>query len=280
MNQPQIDVENSIAATAELELWQSIREDTRRRLTRVVSIGVLYLLTALAVGVYLILTMAEVASDTVVLRSWRPEMMDVTWMKVTALGYVVAAVLAILGYLVILMMILQRLPPLLSTVAGSMPWIGSTMRMVAMGEFCQSIYQSLLRSQTYGNALQQASETVHHAGLRRWSAISSKRIELGHPLSMVLQSSPIQEQPLSAVAALSTVGLASTEGLAADQATEQAVQIWHRATSECHVLAQSRLDRTAAFVSVSFLLASVFIAFFALLLMGVSMQTQIRGLIY
>ena len=97
MNQSQADVENSIATTAELELWQSIREDTRRRLTRVVSIGVLYLLAALAVGMYLILTMAEVASDTVVLRSWRPEMIDVTWMKMTALGYAVAAIIAIIG---------------------------------------------------------------------------------------------------------------------------------------------------------------------------------------
>ena len=274
MNQSQADVENSIATTAELELWQSIREDTRRRLTRVVSIGVLYLLAALAVGMYLILTMAEVASDTVVLRSWRPEMIDVTWMKMTALGYAVAAIIAIIGYLLVLMMILQRLPALLSTIVGAMPWIGSTMRMVAMAEFCQSIYQSLLHSQTYGDALQQASKSVHHAGLRHWSAISSKRIELGHPLSMVLQSSPIQDQPLSAVAAL------ATEELATEQTTERAVQIWHRATSECHVLAQSRLDRTAAVVSISFLLASVFIAFFALLLMGMSMQTQIRGLMY
>ncbi|MCS7469862.1 hypothetical protein NZK35_24690 [Stieleria sp. ICT_E10.1] len=274
MNPSQVELENSIATTAELELWQSIREDTRRRLTRVVSIGVFYLLAALAVGLYLILTMAEVASDTVVLRSWRPEVIDVRWMKMTALGYAVAGIIAIIGYLVILMMILQRLPALLSTVAGSMPSIGSTMRMVAMGEFCQSIYQSLLHSQAYGSALQQASESVHHAGLRRWSAISSKRIELGHPLSMVLQSSPIQEQPLSALAAL------TTEERAAEQATEQAVQIWHRATSECHVLAQSRLDRTAAVVSISFLLASVFIAFFALLLMGMSMQTQLRGLMY
>ena len=177
MNQSQADVENSIATTAELELWQSIREDTRRRLTRVVSIGVLYLLAALAVGMYLILTMAEVASDTVVLRSWRPEMIDVTW-----LGYAVAAIIAIIGYLLVLMMILQRLPALLSRIVGAMPWIGSTMRMVAMAEFCQSIYQSLLHSQTYGDALQQASKSVHHAGLRHWSAISSKRIELVLPL--------------------------------------------------------------------------------------------------
>ncbi|QDV44452.1 hypothetical protein Enr13x_43180 [Stieleria neptunia] len=270
MNQSHANAENSIAMTAELELWQSIREDTRRRLTRVVSIGVLYLLAALAVGAYLILTMAEVASDTVVLHSWRPELIDVTWMKMAALGYAVVAFIAIVGYLVILMMILQRLPALLCSIAGAMPWIGSTMRMVAMGEWCQSIYQSLLRSQTYGDALQQASQAVDHAGLRRWSAISSKRIELGHPLSVVLQSSPIQDQPLSAVAVLAAETLAP----------EQAVLIWHRAASECHVLAQSRLDRTAAVLSISFLLASVFVAFFALLLMGLSMQTQIRGLMY
>ncbi|WP_182865153.1 hypothetical protein [Stieleria mannarensis] len=270
MNPPDEHHATSLAEDAELQIWRGIREDTRRRLLRVVTVGGLYLIAALAVGVYLIVTIAEVGRENVALRGWQPVAVDVGWMLTVAAGYGVMAVLALVGYLVAWMWIQDKLPAAACRIVGAMPWIGSTMRMVAMGEFCQSIYQSLLRVQPIGEALDQASSAVGHAGLRRWSALASKRIELGHPLVHVLQSSPIQDPPLSAVTAFAMREMAASD----------TVDVWRRATSECHLLAQSRLDRTAMAVSVCCLLASVFIAFFALLLSGIAMKTLLQGLAY
>ncbi|QEF99087.1 hypothetical protein Mal15_31470 [Stieleria maiorica] len=259
-----------IAEQAELEIWQGIRDDTRRRLLKTVTVGVIYLIAALAVGAYLIVTIADVGRENVVLRGWQPVVVDVGWMLTIATGYGALAVTAFVGYLVTLLWIQDKLPAAAFQIVDGVPWIGSTIRVVAMGEFCQSIFQSLLRSQPIGVALDQASSAVGHAGMRRWSALASKRIEFGHPLAHVLQSSPIQDPPLSAVAAFAMQKLPASDS----------VDVWRRATSECHLLAQSRLDRTAMAVSVCCLLASVFIAFFALLLSGIAMRTMLQGLTY
>lgn len=229
--------------------------------------GFLYLLAALAVGAYLILAVADVGRATVVYSGWEQEELQVAWMTQIAGIYGGLALAVTIGYVCALMLVFDRLPSVFCLIGGSIPWIGSTTRIVAMGEFCQSIYQSVLGSRTYDDALAQASDSIRHAGLRRWSRNSSKRIESGQPLGRVLRSSPIQEQPLSAVAAF----------LTKEMSTQDAILVWHRATSECHLLAQSRLDRTTQFMSITFMLASVLIAAFAMLLSGTMMRVVLQG---
>ena len=275
MNQSQIiveanSIEQSIAQEAEFEIWRSIRDDTRRRLTVAITVGFLYFLAALAVGAYLILTVAEVGRETVFLKDWEPERIDVVWLTQIALGYGGLALVAVIGYALTLMLIRDKLPPWLCRIVGAMPWIGSTIGIVSMGEFCQSIYQSILRRQTYSDAFAQASMVVGDARLRRWSGNSSKRIESGNSLVSVFQSSPIQDQPLSAVTAF----------VAKELSVNESVRVWHHATAECHLLAQSRLARTTLVISITCLLASVLIAIFAMFLSGMLMRVLLQGLTY
>lgn len=267
LNHSQISFENSIAQQAELEIWRGIRENTRLRLTRSISVGVLYLLAALAVGAYLLLAVAEVGHETMYMDGWEDEEMNLLWIVDLAWGYGGLALIAIIGYVFTLMLIRDKLPATVCRIVGTLPWIGPTMHIVAMGEFCQSIYQSVLRSQTYADALCQASRVVRNADLRQWSKDSSKRLESGHSLVSVLGSSPIQDHPLSAVTAF----------VSRDLSVNESVRIWHQATAECHLLAQSRLDRTIQFISVSSLLVSVLIASLALLFSGMLLRIVLDG---
>lgn len=270
MNRPHGVFPDSIAAQAELEIWQGIREDTRRRLIRVISVGFLYLLAALAVGAYLMVAVADAAGGADVLMSWYGDQLDTPSIDPLAWSYGGLAMVATIIYGLTLLLIHDKLPPSLCRIVGSMPWIGSTVRIVAVGEFCQSIYLSVLRSQTYGDAFARASAEVRHADLRRWSGDSSQRMESGQSLASVLQSSPIQDQPLFAAASLVANGLSANE----------TVQVWHHAAAECHLLAGSRLERTTLIISATCLFVSVLIASFALLISVFLMLRLLERVMY
>ncbi len=268
MNQTQLVVQENIAQQAEFEIWRSIRDETRGRLTRSISVGFLYLLAALAVGAYLMLTLAEVGRDIVNWSYWKPERVEVAWITEIAWGYGAMALFAVIGYVLTLLLIRDLLPSSFCRIVSAIPWIGSTIRIVAMGDFCQSIYESVLRRQTYSDALEHAAMAVRNPDLRQWSRHSSARIDSGHSLASVLHSSPIQDQPLSAVTAF----------VAQELSIDESVRVWHHATAECHSLARSRLHRTTQVISITCLLACVSIAAFAMFLSGMLTTSILRVL--
>ncbi|MCO8125397.1 hypothetical protein NHH03_26900 [Stieleria sp. TO1_6] len=268
MSQVQCAVENRIAFESEHELWQSIRDDTRRRLARATSIGFLYLLAALAVGAYLILAVREYGTDAIYFDGWYPKPIQFDWLTQIAWAYGVIAIVATFAYILVMLFIFDRLPSTLCRVVAATPWIGSTIRIVATGELCQSVFRSILDSKSYSDALQQASHEVHNRCLRDWSALSAARIDAGHSLANVMRVSPFQDPPLSAIAALTTYS----------QSQQESLRIWYQATTECHRLAQSRLDRATTALSVTCLLVSVFLASFAMFLTALFTRFVLGGL--
>lgn len=252
----------SIADEAEFERWQDIRNETRRRLTVAILVALCYLLASLAVGSYLIRALAEVAQGAFPIMSWYPKNIATSWIEGIVWVYAGLAVIVTVSGILLIALVHGKLPASLSRLVCSTPWIGSTIRIVAMGEFCQAVYQSVLKSQTYTDALEQASRDVRLSDLRQWTKRSSQRLESGISIAIVLQSFPIPDQPLFAVAAL----------IAQPRSSKESAQVWHDATEECHVTAQSRMNRTALVISVTCLLASVLIASFALLISVTMMQ--------
>lgn len=260
--------ESSIGLDAEREIWLQIRTDIRRRLITSITIGLLYLLGALVVGGFLIHTIGEIGRDTVYLQGWEPHTLNLQWMTNLMWCYFGFGVLASLGYVGILLMIRNYLPSVLWRFGSSIPWIGSTVRMIELGDLCQSIYRSVLRSLPYDEAFSKAASEVQSAGLKAWSARVAEQIRSGQSLTRVLRSCPAQDQPLAAVAAI-------TQG---ELSTEDCVNVWHQATVECHALALSRLNRATQVISVTCLLCSVGLAAFALVASARFMAALLEGL--
>ncbi|SMP58626.1 hypothetical protein SAMN06265222_10681 [Neorhodopirellula lusitana] len=259
---------HSIAMLAEMEAWQNLRGEIRQRLTGTITVGVLYLLASLAVGAYLILKVSEVGRDVVVLDHWEPSELPVQWVIKIAWAYAILAAIAIAAYGLLMMWVQGNLPTTASRVMGLIPAIGSTVQMVSAGDFCQSMYQSVADSRTYPDALTVASKDVRDASLRAWLVTSGQRMASGQSLASVLVSAPMRVAPLSAMSAFTPEQLTQ----------EESVRLWHHATSECHLQAQSRLSRAIQVVSVSCLVVSVSIAAFAMLVGTVFMMTLIQGL--
>ena len=256
----------SIAHRVELEMWSDIRCETRQRLMRSLTIGVLYLLAALAVGAYLILAVQEIGTGLYMLRDWELEEVSLGWMTQVAWGYGGVAIVVIVLYPLLALLICDRLPHWCSWMMEAVPGVGSTMRAVSLGDFCQAMYQSVAASQTYDAALAHASQRVRSPSLRDWSRKASGRIAAGQSLDGVLASAPIREPALFAVIALTSDSAANMRSAANKLSHEDTIRIWHQAASECHILAQSRSIRATQLLSVLGLLASVFFATLGMLM--------------
>ncbi len=250
----------SIAYLAELEMWSDIRCETRQCLFRSLTIGVLYLLAALAVGAYLILAVQEVGTGLFMRRGWELEKVNLDWMRYIAWGYGGMAIIVMILYPLLGLLIHDRIPHWCSWMMEAVPGVGSTMRIVSLGDFCQSMYQSVAASETYSSALDQASQCVRSSSMRHWSRKASGRIAAGQSLGQVLASTPIREPSLFAVIALTSSSTTSTQSSANTISDEDTIRVWYQAALECHTLAQSRSHRTTQMISVLGLLASVFFA--------------------
>lgn len=258
----------SIAVKAEFQRWENIRDLSRRQLSGTITIGFLYLMGSLAVGGYLLVTIREIAKDAAILRGWQVETIEIGWMDQVAWCYVVIALGAVILFPCLLLLIQGKSPSFLARWLEHLPWIGSTMRIIAIGDFCQSIYHGILQSQTYETAFATAAENVRHPGLSRWAMDSSKQIQAGRSPSSVLANSPIRDQPLTVVSVM----------VDSDLSAEQTVATWHDTTAQCHHLAESRAHRAKQFISTSTLLVCVMLAAFALLVSAVFMTSMISGL--
>lgn len=270
MAQPNDSNHQSIGDVAEAELWLGIRREAKRKLAGVLSVGLLYLLSALAVGSYLIVSMANVGEEFIYLRGWKTESFELHWMNQIAVGYAALAVFVATGYVLAVLMIFNKLPAFFYQLFWSIPWLGSTLRAVVMGEFCQSMYQSLRLSKTYGEGLAAVSSDTRNAGLGSWAKHSAHRFEAGYSLESVLGSSPLKDQPISALRTF----------LSRDLPLDESTHVWHNAAVECHLLVQSRLSRATLVITTTCLLASVLLASLALFFSGTMMQLGVRGFVY
>ena len=257
----------SIGHEAAIEAWTQTRAETRRRLAGALTLGTFYVLTSLAVGAFLIHGLAEAVDDSTYLEGWESYELQVTWTGGVIIGYGLIAVFTVIGYALAMLLIKGWLIAPLSATVWHIPWIGPTMRSVALGELCQSIYESVLETQTYADALASASKAVSNKFLARWLSRASELLDSGASLATLLKSAPMQDQPITAVSALVGKPLSET----------RTIELWRQAASDCHLLAQSRVNRAVQFVSMTCLLISVLFASFAMLMSVFLMQLILRG---
>lgn len=244
----------SIAEQAQRELWQQIRSQTRRRLARSASIGLLYLLASLAVGAYLLMAVGEISSDTFYLDGWELKPVRLEWMMQLVWGYAGFAVLIVLAYIALLLLVFDKLPAIGCSILRGVPCVGSTTRVISLGEFCEAVYRSVIQSQPYHVAFDRAVNAIGNADLSQWSARAARQVQAGFSVPTVLRTAPIRDLPLSAVIAL----------ISHDLSAEQTTRVWQQATEECHQLARSRVTRTAQLISITCVLLSVMLACMAL----------------
>lgn len=261
-------VRSVIGEEAERQRWQVIRAKARSQLTGSITIGFLYLMASLVVGSYLVIMIREVARDAAFIRGWEVETIQTDWMEQVVWGYAALAILAVVFFALVLLLIHGKLPGYVARSMELIPAIGSTMRIVALGELCQSIYDGVVDSQTYETSLVSASKQVRDPGLKRWALNAFKLLQSGYSPSVVLASAPIRDQPLQVVSAM----------IQSELSVEQTVAVWHEAADQCHRLAESRANRAKQFISASTLLISVMLAAFAFLISAVFMGSMITGL--
>lgn len=259
---------STIGQEAESEIWEQIRKDTHRKLVVSLTIGVLYLLASLVVGVFLIYTVEEVGRDTVYLQGWELQTVDLQWMTKVRWFYGGIGALAMLAYAVIYLTIQNLLPPIVWRRTCSIAWVGSTIRMVAIADVCQSIYHSVRRGFPYDKAFARAASEVQSVGMRCWLSRAAERIQAGQSPAAALRSCPVQDQPFAAVAVITSGELTK----------EETIEVWHQATMECHALAFSRLNRATQVISVTCLLCSAGLAAFALIVSARFMSALLQGL--
>ncbi|MCA9136871.1 MAG: hypothetical protein KDB00_08930 [Planctomycetales bacterium] len=276
MNQTSSDPTLSIADQANFESWQNTRSETRRQLASTLSVGLFYLLAALAVGAYLLLAFdelletADLGEGIFYYANWEEHRFNLPWIPLLAWGYGAAGLIAVAGYVLAILAIFDRCPASLYSFIAKIPLFGSTLRALSLGDFCQSIYQSVAQRCTYDDAMSRAANVIRNAGMRQWSHQSSLRLQSGQSVDSILKSSPIRDQPLAAVSVMAAKPMTDT----------QTAAIWCRAAEECHLLAQSRLERTKIVISTTCMIASVSIASLAMLTTVRILRIILRGMFY
>ncbi len=254
MNSQDSIADLQIAEQAEIELWGDIRMHVRRRLFRAATVGAFSMVLSLAVGAFLLTSVSGLGDGIADFTGDRNQAFDLTWMVQLAWAYGFAAATVVVLYVIVLLSLRNWLPSVFSPVPELIPAIGPTIRAVSLGEFCQTVYLSVVRSETYENALRRASETVGNPALRRWAGESQKMLAAGRSIEQVLTESPVSDHPLNAVSAT----------LCASASDEMTRQVWWQATTECHELANSRMHRTIQILSVFCLSVSALSASLAL----------------
>lgn len=267
MNESKRGIEMTIAQQSEMETWRRIRVSTRRRLIASITLGVIYVMAALAIGAFLNYAVQHVIDGIIVYEGWDAIEVDLDWMTRLIWGYAVLAVIAVIVYPLALLLIAGRLPWWLVSVARTIPGVGSTTRAIALGDVCQSMYQSILCSQTDVAATADAAAKVRDSSMRHWLKRSSRRIESGESFSSLMLSSPIRDPTWSTLRAILKNPLSDN----------QVVGVWHQSAAECHVLAVSRLNRSVQMIAISGLLISVTLASLALLTTLFFIVSVLRG---
>jgi type II secretory pathway component PulF len=248
--------ELSIGEAAQLATWREIREDSRRRFAFCLTMGFFQLFASLIAGAYLFASLAQLEVQIPDFVGFSQELSPVRYFAQFARLYVFIAGAIVLVFVFLMLVVLTRLPAIFSAITFGLPGIGSIWRVLTMSEFCQSIYGSVVQQKTYSDALETAARDVSDKATSLWSTQSSRRVAHGEPIEQVLRESPIQDQPLPIVASI----------LPSLKTAIESTQLWHQASSECHLLLQSRVNRTLRLLSIFSLTASVLIAGLAIFL--------------
>ncbi|OYP34909.1 hypothetical protein [Rhodopirellula sp. MGV] len=260
-----------VAFEAQLETWQTVRADIKHQIAKITTLAVVYLLASLAIGGLLLSKMLELSDGFLFVVGWRQYTpVEMGWLHSVLLGYLAAGLGVALLFVLVQAIVWNWLPSGLFDLVAMIPWVGSTVRAIALGEFFQSIYKSVSLDQTYARAFESAAEQIRNSSLRRWARIAAGRIESGQSLESLISTIPIHDQPVCVLGVL----------ISQHPNQVQTLQLWHHATEECHRLAESRLYRTRLFIHVTCLLTSVFIAGLALFFTVGYAIVMIRGLSY
>jgi type II secretory pathway component PulF len=246
----------TIGQSAQLERWSELRRVSRNRFVFHLTAGLLYLLLSLLAGAYLFTSLGKLEQEFLFIDTFSYFNNEQEFFSPLARLYLCVAIMIGLGSLLLILAVFNRLPAFFSPVLYRLPYIGSVWRILTMSEFCQSVYSSVIQRRTYSDALEIASRDVSDKSIRLWSLRASQQTASGKPIENVLKSMPLVDQPLpSVVFALPSI----------DTEIDSA-GLWEQAAQESHFLLQSRVNRILRLLNVFFLVISVFVACFPILL--------------
>ncbi|WDQ16360.1 hypothetical protein [Rhodopirellula sp. P2] len=260
----------SIADQAEVETWAAIRSNGRSSLSHAATLSLLYLLAALAVGAFLLSAVAQICEGTVYYVGWDEEELLVAWMRNLMWVYAGGAAIALTGWLLVQLSLRGRLPSVLSAVVAKIPGVGRAIQTIALADFCESIYRSVVGSQTYGDAFRFAAQETRFTPLQNWAVHSALQLDAGQSWEHALSHPPIKDHPLAAVTALGQGQLSR----------EETMRMWYQAASDSHSLIESRSQRSVRNLFRIGLIGAVLTAGFAILAANTAIVSMINGLTF
>lgn len=259
---------SKISDQAEMETWAAMRDNARSSLSYATTISFLYLIAALAVGAFLLSAVAELCEGAIYYVGWEEQTVMVAWMRSMMWVYASVAATAGLGWLMVQLSLRYRLPVLISAIISKIPGLGRAIQNIALADFCQSIYRSVVNSETYVEAFRAASNETLFTPLRLWIDQSAKRLDSGQSWEHALRYPPIKDHSIAAVIAMGQNPLSS----------EETIRMWHQAASDSHLLLQTRSQRTVRHLLRVGLIASVFTAGFAIMATTTNIIFMLDGL--
>ncbi|EGF29126.1 hypothetical protein [Rhodopirellula baltica] len=260
----------TISDQAEAEMWSVIRDDARSSLSRATTVSFIYLIAALAVGAFLLSAVAELSEDAVYYVGWEEKEVLITWMRSLIWVYAGIAVAASVIWILVQLSLRGSLPVVIATIVSKIPGLGRAIQTIALANFCQSIYRSVVNSKTYGDAFRAASDETRFTPLRPWIDRSAARLDSGQSWENALLRPPIKDHPLAAVIAIGQSQLSR----------EETIHMWHRAASDSHWLLQTRSQRTVRHLFRVGLIGSLFTAGLAILATNTNIVLMIEGLTF
>ncbi|MCC9655115.1 hypothetical protein [Rhodopirellula halodulae] len=258
----------TIANQADLERWTNIRTDSRREVLRAITFGLIYLLAALAVGAYLLISVEAITDGTIIFVGWDVVEVSFPWMNVLAWIYAGLAVSFILLFVVFQLSLRHRLPATLVRLVAICPILGRVQQTLASAETLQSVYHAVLAEQPYGDAFQTAADEIQSPLWKRWASSVSTRFQAGQTIEKAMRQVPLIDHPIAAVITLGQDTLTHAE----------TVRLWHQATEECHALLQSRTRRSIRFISHTGVIIATLLAGMAILSSNTYLVQMMEGL--
>lgn len=246
----------SIAQASQFESWHRVRLAARRGLMQSVSWMTFYAVASLVIGAYLLLAVHSIGEHTVDFGGWNRDTSDADGLRVLAIGYGVAAIGVFAFWLGMMISMAERAPRRLRGIWKRAPGMGRMGGAIALGELCESVFASVQRSQTYGDALSSASNTLGDADLARWAGQAARALDSGEPIETVLQTVPVQDTPITAAVPLTRQASSQRE----------TILLWRHACEECHGLIETRGRAFRQTLTTVVMLMSGWVALMALLI--------------
>ena len=239
----------SLGTRAELARWGLLRKQSRQELITTLTGGAFSLIAAFCASSLLVFMLDQIEVPSGGFDA-DPDEQSVQWLRPLGWSFIVAALLCMLAYLLSLGAVLGRIPAFLWPACQRVPWLGSSLRSLALAELFASLHQSVCEQQSYPIAFQTAASAFQQRSLRPWLTHTSDKLAGGQSISHCLQTFPGHDLSLAVA------------GVMAEKSdtAENTVQLWREISEEAHLACRERTESARRSIYFLMLVASVSVA--------------------